>query len=98
MTWMVLEALQEAGESDGEAGPLLSSSEAGSRIVTVEPPRLVASGCAPRPVTVPEVTVPRELTMVEGCAHEQYDTGSQSFIVTSAFVKSLWADKVWGAM
>ena len=94
MTWMVLEALQEAGESDGEAGPLFSSSEAGSRIVTVEPPRPVARGCAPRPVTIPEVTIPSELTMVEGCrAHVQYDTGSQSSLVTSAFVKSLGLTK-----
>ena len=61
MTWMVLEALQEAG----------------SRIITVELPRPVASGCALRPVTIPEVTVLSELTMVEGCrAHVQYDTGS----------------------
>ena len=94
MTWMVQEDLQEAGEGDGKAGPLLSSSEAGSRIITVEPPRLVASGCAPRPVTIPEVTVPSELTMVEGCrAHVQYDTGSQSSLVTSAFVKSLGLTK-----
>ena len=64
MTWMVLEALQEAEESDGKASPLLSSSEAGSRIVTVEPPRPVASGCALRLVTFPEVTVPSKLTMV----------------------------------
>ena len=55
---------------------------------------MVASGCAPRPVTIPEVTVPSELTMVEGCrAHVQYDTGSQSSLVTSAFVKSLGLTK-----
>ena len=94
MTWMVLEALQETGESDGEAGPLISSSEDDSRIVTAEPLRPVASGCALRPLTVPEVTVPSEPAMVEGCrAHVQYDMDSQSSLVTSAFIKSLGLTK-----
>ena len=56
--------------------------------------RSVASGCAQRPVTVPEVTVPSELTMVEGRrAHVQNDTGSQSSLVTLSFFKSLGLTK-----
>ena len=62
--------------------------------MTVEPPRPVASGCVPMLASVPEVTVPSEVTMIEGSrAHVQYDTGSQTSLVTSSFIKSLGLTK-----
>ena len=72
----------------------LPCSSSRADIVTVEPPRSVASGCAPMLASVSEVTVPSEVTMIEGSrAHVQYDTGSQTSLVTSSFIKSLGLTK-----
>ena len=91
-TWMAMEALRKQQEGDGKPEPRCSSSEAD--IVAVEPPRSVASGCAPMLASVPEVTLPSEVTIIEGSrAHVQYDTGSQTSLVTSSFIKSLGLTK-----
>ena len=94
MTWMTRAALKELDERYSEAEALLSSVGAEANIITVEPPRMAVGGYEPELTATSEVTVPSEFTTIEGCrAHVQYDTGSQTSLVTSAFVKSLGLTK-----
>ena len=73
---------------------LLSSVGTEANIITVEPPMMTASGYEPILTATSEVTVPSEFTSIEGCkAHVQYDTGSQTSLVTSNFIKSLGLSK-----